>query len=74
MSDKDYQDVFNIFLYVYLDDDVYRELRIRYNRQSNKWFTNFMRYCSALITMVLDNEQLRKDILNYNYMFSVRVN
>lgn len=74
MSDKDYQSLYNVFLYVYLDDDVYRELRIRYNRQSNKWFTNFMRYCSALIIMVLNSEQLQTDILNYNYMFSVKAN
>lgn len=73
MSDQDYRKDYNVFLYVYLDDDVYRELRIRYNRQSNKWFTNYMRYCSALVTMVVNVDQLQKDILNYNYMFSVKV-
>lgn len=72
MSDQDYRKKYNVFLYVYLEDDVYRELRIRYNRQSNKWFTNFMRYCSALITMVANDDELKKDILNYNYMFSVK--
>ena len=72
MSDEDYRKVYNVFQYVYLEDDVYRELRIRYNRQSNKWFTNFMRYCSALVAMVLNSDQLKRDILNYNYMFSVK--
>lgn len=72
MTDEDYRKVYNVFQYVYLEDDVYRELRIRYNRQSNKWFTNFMRYCSALVTMVLNSDQLQRDILNYNYMFSVK--
>lgn len=74
MSDQDYRKKYNVFLYVYLEDDVYRELRIRYNRQSNKWFTNFMRYCSALITMVANDDELQKDILNYNNMFSVKAN
>ena len=73
MSDQDYRKEYNVFLYVYLDDDVYRELRIRYNRQSNKWFTNFMRFCSALVTMVVNDSELQKDILDYNNMFSVKV-
>ena len=72
MTDEDYRKIYNVFQYVYLEDDVYRELRIRYNRQSNKWFTNFMRYCSGLATMVVNTEQLQRDILNYNYMFSVK--
>lgn len=74
MSDQDYRKDYNVFLYVYLEDDVYRELRIRYNRQTNKWFTNFMRYCSSLVTMVVNDNELQKDILNYNNMFSVKVN
>lgn len=59
--------IYNNFIYNGgLDDDYYKQLRDRYSRFStqNQFLANFYRYCSLIVTIMLDYHKNR--ILDFN--------
>lgn len=61
------KEIYNNFIYNGgLDDDYYKQLRDRYSRFStqNQFLANFYRYCSLIVTIMLDFHKNR--ILDFN--------
>lgn len=61
------KEIYNNFIYNGgLDDDYYKQLHDRYSRFSaqNQFLANFYRYCSLIVTIMLDYHKNR--ILDFN--------